>query len=293
MNQFLQRITLFLLINFFIVLSLIISSNYYAKINFNYSIPKSKNILIIGNSSTETCFYENFFPRATNVSTGGQLSFWTMIKLDNIIENNTHIDSVIYSYSVTHYYESVNNLSTMKYPIKNHSFLMKYQDWKILLKHDFINFMKNIPNTVMYNFVYGSKIFNKSWKDYGRFRLLKGTNVEEHKKKIEYELKENIELKSSDPFLSRINTICENNGVKLILVNTPVTKFYSKQLVKTGRKIHDVSDFIADSFKNITYYDYSNFQLSDKYFYDLNHLNEDGAKLFTEKFLKDLNSKGQ
>jgi hypothetical protein len=86
---------------------------------------------------------------------------------------------------------------------------------------------------------------------------------------------------------------CEKNGIKLILVTPPVTEFFSNLLVKKGHKNHEVIDFIADSFKNISYYDYSNFQLSDKYFYDLNHLNEDGAKLFTEKFLKDLNSKGQ
>ena len=299
MNRFLQRTSLFLLINLVIVLSLIISSHYYAKANFNYSIPPSKNILIIGNSYSQTSFYENKFLNAANISIAGQLSFWSMIKLDDFIDNNPHIDTVIFSYSTKHYYESIYNLSQMKYPIKNHSFFMKYQDFKILLKHNFISSIKYMPNTIIYNFIYGTKYFKKSWQDFGGFAMLKGTNVEEHKKKtlLEGEIVPgynlSVERIFSDPFLHSINAICDERGLKLVLVIPPFTKFFSNWLVKIGHKNSEMIDLINNSFENITFLDYSSYQLPDEYFYDLDHLNQLGSKLLTEKFLNDLNSKNE
>jgi len=82
----------------------------------------------------------------------------------------------------------------------------------------------------------------------------------------------------------RVSQICKDNGVLLIIVSTP---FYCS---------NDNTDLIKDLCKReeVLYYDYYNVEIFNshpEWFYDLDHLNETGATLFTSMFYMDIKDK--
>ncbi|MGL5355664.1 MAG: hypothetical protein ACRDAQ_03810 [Cetobacterium sp.] len=98
---------------------------------------------------------------------------------------------------------------------------------------------------------------------------------------------------SKNKLLEILNYTKQNNLIP-VFITTPQTNLYNSKIVESiyKERIYDhLEDIKNKSGQNILYLDYSHdsrFENNLEYFYDVDHLNEKGAKLFTEIMLKDL-----
>lgn len=93
--------------------------------------------------------------------------------------------------------------------------------------------------------------------------------------------------------VKRMLDMCVKNGVKVMVVSTPV--FYMNDNYK--RMIGQIKT-VCESYKGIEYYDYTRYNKTfgvPQYFYDNSHLNTAGALMFTNEFADTVNEslKGQ
>lgn len=81
---------------------------------------------------------------------------------------------------------------------------------------------------------------------------------------------------------------CQNNEIKLVLVYSP-EYIEGQSFVKNRKAIMELYNFFAQKY-NLVFLDYSNADICKqrKYFYNSQHLNNDGSKIFTNMMIKDL-----
>ncbi len=98
--------------------------------------------------------------------------------------------------------------------------------------------------------------------------------------------------------LINILNFCEQNGLKPILLSTPMTYLYNEQIGEKNyqeRIYNNIKEIEKQIGKKYPYLDYSHdkrFINNLEYFSDDDHLNEKGAEYFTEILLNDLRYKG-
>jgi hypothetical protein len=92
-------------------------------------------------------------------------------------------------------------------------------------------------------------------------------------------------------YFDRINKYCNERGIRLITVNTPKIEGYDK-MVPEGYKtaLEKVVNEMEFKYKNYLYLDYSRAEMELKYMRDADHLNYEGAKLFSHELYNDIES---
>jgi hypothetical protein len=90
-------------------------------------------------------------------------------------------------------------------------------------------------------------------------------------------------------FLPEIIRLCKENDMKLILVRTKTLRF-SREVpgpVALNEYINNLSLYLQD--KNVPLIDFSHSdRLSPSFFIDINHLNSDGKRVFTEMLVESI-----
>jgi hypothetical protein len=76
-------------------------------------------------------------------------------------------------------------------------------------------------------------------------------------------------------YLKEIVKYCKLNKIELILFRSPLHQLYTKNYET------ELMDMLKTDFKNIPFWDYSNYPLQDEEFGDFEHLNFKGAKRFS------------
>ncbi|MBN1797227.1 MAG: DUF1574 family protein [Spirochaetales bacterium] len=82
-------------------------------------------------------------------------------------------------------------------------------------------------------------------------------------------------------FLEKILMLANKNDIKIFLVNPPLHRLYRENIPKKLKEsyIQIKNKYITSGLHVL---DYSEYKLDDKYFYDYDHLNSNGAELFTQ-----------
>jgi hypothetical protein len=93
----------------------------------------------------------------------------------------------------------------------------------------------------------------------------------------------------SQKYIKKMAKLCEENGVRLVLLATPMTDFQLSIFGNYDNYVKNVQE-LADEL-NIEYYDYNlcdekTLGLTDDCFSDLHHLNGKGKDIFSDKFIK-------
>lgn len=97
-------------------------------------------------------------------------------------------------------------------------------------------------------------------------------------------------------YFNRIIDLCDQRGIRVVLVTAPVTQVYESVLWQEGygtEKALGIAERTARRDANVTYVnDLSLFYGSPQWFKDPDHLNASGAERFSERLLKDLSERG-
>ncbi|MEG2724299.1 MAG: hypothetical protein RR982_00420, partial [Kiritimatiellia bacterium] len=86
--------------------------------------------------------------------------------------------------------------------------------------------------------------------------------------------------------LLEIKQFCVQRGLRLVVFSSPVTQRYFKPSpMWTHNEVTILQDWLRK--EGFEYYDFRH-TMEERYFADFDHLRVTGAKLFTERFFKDL-----
>src|SRR5665648_322688 len=288
MKKFFKKIAFFLLsvIAFLIVDEVFINN----RLNNNelYKIDRSIDVLILGNSHPECSLNDSLINHSINFSQSAECYFYTYYKLKKLVEANPHIKTVILEYTNTVFRKEMDNwlfgeqYLGSKYP--------KYSQL-ISIKDNSLLFYKNPgPYLIAYKDALKAKgsfllrrnkcVYNEL--DWGGYSYLVRDKIQQIKNDIQ---KSNIQKLNPDEKLTstlnisnlkKIADLCKANNLKLILFRSPLHPLYVKDFET------ELTNLLKSDLHDIPFWDYSNYQLDDFEFADLEHLNHFGAKRFSK-----------
>jgi hypothetical protein len=85
--------------------------------------------------------------------------------------------------------------------------------------------------------------------------------------------------KISTKYFFKIIELTNRKKIDFIVLNTPIHSSLVKKSIE-DKKVYD--QFMSELNSKIIFWDYENLKFEDKYFFDENHLNENGASLFSK-----------
>ncbi len=263
------------------VVSLVLITHFVARHFFDFTIDQNKNMLVVGSSHLEYAFDDDIVPQAFNVSQSGSGYFYSYLKVREIANRNKQIDTVILGYSYEDFSEyRVNWFSAddkIKFKMRDHFFLFTFNDYIDLLKSNPKSVITHTPQVI----VHSLKIMLKGYPYLGCYIKSDRDKLKESLNKYDpnyYINKRNKAPKYQDKYLLKIYDYCQDNNIKLILLNAPIHPKMDKDL-QANKKLY--CDFASEFMPNATLINYSNYFDDDSYFGDISHLNSKGAQIFS------------
>lgn len=256
-----------------------------SQINDYKHLADNKNILIIGDSNTQCALNDSILTNCKNFSRGGHSNFYTYIKLKELLNYNKNIDTVLLSFSPHNVVSEIErdwlfdrkNMQTiMPYYISK----MERPEFKCLIKNDPKNFIASFPNGCAQLILKHLKGIDLNER-YGKFHAKKTNNLEEALREMETFDTTNL---SNQPalveisYIRKINNLCLENGIKLILINTPKIE---ERLNHIEYRVELYYKFYNSFLSDITLWDFSEMKMPRDEFYDTVHLNMKGANHFS------------
>ncbi len=248
---------------------------------------ESTSILIMGDSHPQRALNPTMLPNALNISQGAEpyvLSYWKLKK----IVSERRVDTVILGFG----HHNISAFNDIKFTNKTWSVEMFKRSYTIAdydsipeMEIDYLEFFKTISKRLC--------LFPR--KDHifyiGNYKNSNKNDLSDLEKAIGRHFFNNItheDYKVSAVALSYLNGIvnlCKKNEIELILVGAPVHSSYYEKIPD-----HIKSQFESEierlKQQNITVLNLTNKKYPDSMFYNVDHLNSNGANAFTKEISK-------
>jgi len=310
MNKFLRQISFFLVV---IIVIIFISAYFYGNLKNNYLKNKNFKInietttLILGDSHSQTTFDDKKIPHSKNISFHAEHYIFTYFKLLKILSANPQITNVVLSFG-PHNISQGSDISLFSSQRTSRSFARYFmlldangvkdiyspsQNWRI----NYLKWKYNIPFQLKLEAKLIIKVLQQKeikLRDYPFIGSFHSSNKHVFKDvstpiKIHYYSNGN-ELKKSEialKYFYKIIELCDENNIKLILVNTPQHKEYRNLIPQYFVSYYKKTVYkVSQLYPNVIYIDYSDYQLSDSCFGDYHHVNNIGSEIITNELLK-------
>lgn len=90
-------------------------------------------------------------------------------------------------------------------------------------------------------------------------------------------------------YLMKIVSLCKKKNLRLILLKTPLMKEYFDRIPAYYKTLSaETLQQVKALHPEVEYYDYNAFSLPDDLFIDCDHLNREGADIFTARLNRDI-----
>jgi hypothetical protein len=288
MRLFIISITVFLgiiIIPFLILVSYVLYAN--SRLADNYRIGSKISSIVIGDSHTQKAINEIYWPEAINLSQSSECFPYTYIKLKTLFKNNPTIKTVFlgcgYNSFSSYYNEFIfgkysAEVSSRYFFIMPFSMKMQYLDYNRIQLGQYIR--KIIENGISNLHVAPSGYsFLGCYETYST--NVKLTNRTIKKRTDTHYYTNNVPDDFSDLnilYFHKIIDLCLKHKIRIIILDTPMHKFYTDQVpVKFKKKF----DYVMTSSK-LQVINFKNLRLPDSCFLpDGDHVTNDGARLST------------
>ena len=272
MRKFLKNILLFCCF-LLVYLTLVFTFNFY---NENYpKIPKA-NILFLGDSHIKYQVNPDSFVNANNYGHSGDVLIGLKWKIHRILKNKNRIDTIIISlgyHNFREFYPKFFNTKVHDAATKNITRYLFINNWYFLKKNE-IN-----------KFVVIKSLFDKIKKPAQKISYL-GYFIEQHgqindssRSSISRLYTNNQKFNQKVIYLiQEIVDFCVSKKVKCFFIFPPTHPTYTNKVpeeIKTG------TDKFIHQFSQTPYFIPVEFALDDSLFFDGDHLNAQGAQLYT------------
>lgn len=304
MKTFLKRITKVLFAFALGVILFVFVIHAIIRMASNFEIQKDAKFVVFGHSHSECAYDDTILENFQNLSSSGENYFYSYHKAKEVIEVNKNLKAVFLEF--TNYSTGVKLDSTI-WDDKSldiffpwHSSFMEKEEYSLLIEKNPKGFLKAIPISTRDNL---SRVLTFNFnlnKRYGRFfkynRTITPAEIEnaQNNPKIPYWMKlKGIENRrvENDIFLNskklssynlkyllKIIEFCNKKGVQVYLVRSPQHRFYPRINESELSKMKEVY------LKDVPFLDFDEFPLRDEEFADTEHLNSQGAKVFSTWF---------
>lgn len=291
MKKFICKIISISLLFFGIIPLIVLVPIYILGQKESFSVP-SKNILFLGDSRIETSLNDAILSRGLNIGSGSEHLFFSYHKAKRMLKDNPQIDTLILSYGP-------HSATTISENLRMDNILFP-QRCKLIYFLPFTEYSKDL-----YSFLSLSNLMNYYYEAFTDITLFKDVmlhfvrrgdfgykaigkyqplyynklvqDVENDFWNLKY-TKDNFQCDTtlfSYKYLRKIEHLCIENNVKLILLNAPVYDYYQYINVK------EFELFRQKYLSDIEYVDFGDVSLPDSCYNDIMHLNSTGANIFS------------
>lgn len=245
--------------------------------------PQKYDVVILGSSRANNHLVTQMFTdkglKTFNFGMQGSKLFEADLVLKLLLEKKNSIKNVIIDVDVTLKSEQKSEANFSKFlPYLHKSEVIKthfksLEDYNVLFYIPFYRYGK-YETKIGLREVFFSGIDKKSQElDYGGYNALPLIKQKMKTEDLDFRPKEN-------QYYEEIKKVCKINHINLIAIMTPVCEKakgidYFKEVNKIYPEIHN----------------YENAVIEDKYFYSCGHMNDNGARIFTAKIIKDFFNK--
>lgn len=287
MKEFIKKVILFLG-----CIMVIMLCNYFFNISRVNKKPvlTSTNLLIAGDSRVMTAINPDSIPNSRNIAQNSESYFLTYHKLKFILPANPQIKNLVIGFSYPSFSAYMDGLYYQD--IATADIFSRF--YPIMLPKDFAPL--KIDESKYYQVYFKQMLLLPHLKHeqyLGEFTKLpyglNKANLESVVKRHYFDKNnKNIGIsKISTAYLDSIINYCNQQNIKLTLINIPFQKDYLKSVPQNFIDFYNSKKSELTS-RGVRILDYSQLELDNKYFKDYNHLDLDGANYFTAQIKKEL-----
>ena len=254
---------------------------------------KKDNIkyLIAGHSIPECAYNDLYIDNSFNIANSGESYFYTYLKLKYIFSKKNDFNTVFIEFTNNLVSKEMDNWiwgkKNMEHKFPKYFAFTSIDDLVLLL----INNPKNFLNTLSLTLKHNLKtiiIGNLSLiDDFGGYlELDKTIDINKINTEALTEKDNSNYSKYNIEYLKKIIELCHVNGIKIILIRSPLHEAYRA----------NISDSLMLSikeqeFSDLYFIDFADIELEDTDFADLKHLNKNGAEKISKHFNSYLHNK--
>jgi hypothetical protein len=289
MKRFLVRLASFLvfptliLILIFLVLNQVIKQGDYFRLN-----PSVKNV-IIGHSMPQLALNDSLISNTRNMSKDGGSYFYIYYRIKKTLESNPQIKNVFIDVSNNIFYkkynENIYRTQSLTWRFSNVAMFVSLKDATYLLVNNFTGFLKGFKNTITQNIKFLKKERPKNfieWSGWGEYYF--ADQVFDFDKYHRDFIPDPIYMDSeisdySIWLLKRTIKVCDQNGVNVILIRTPINS--NSEMLKNEKQYLNTIKSVFGKYK---FLDFKDFYLEENEYRDISHLNYKGARKFSKFF---------
>ena len=283
MKQYIKK--LLQVASLFVLLLVMAFSIRYAIANsHDWKVPPKVHVLFMGASHITRGIDDSLMETALNWSSPSERYMFTYIKMEHLLADNPQIDSVFLQCSATDLWEDTD----YKYHDSNEQSKYVKCYWPLMTIEQ-MKLYKDEPLQAFHlalNGLFATDDIKQSkwWNTLGGYAPL-STTFDTNDMHPNREKPRGYGQAINYDYLRKINTLCKEKNVKLILLQCPVLHldYY-----------YDMDYFynaLRENFSDIEFADFSDLEIPDEYRYDPHHLNKDGAKYFTKVLMERYNIK--
>lgn len=280
MNQYIYKLLIFSSPLFLLIVA-VFALNYFCA---NYEVDYNKKVLIVGHSHSECAFNDSIIHGTVNFSQSGESYFYTYFKVKQLLRQNPHLTTVFIACTNNQFSKEMDEWiwddRHMIYRFPKYALFMNNAALRLLIKKNPSSFKRCLPlilrnsiKMIFYRLNYTETL--------GRYLSLPneydGQDPKNKKEDLYQEYSEPSEWNVA--YLHNLIELCEENGVAVCLVRTPLHADYlgfSNELA--------FKDMLKNRFPNTQFFDFSQFPLNNHDFADPEHLNSKGARKFSLYF---------
>lgn len=271
---------------------------------FLITFPDKISTVIMGDSHAEACLNPAYIENSISLALSSEKAAFTYYKLRNVIEHNPQVHKVILAYSNHSLFVTGDSgAAEMMHRYHNiidqdfYSQYFKYEGWNAIYYSTYLIDSCSLPFGLINDIYTYMKIrvaskppyvlggFQESNKSLiGNTKCLKSTVNRQYYNGSKPRNVSQLEVL----YLNKIIRLCNDNKLKLYLINTPVHKDYYQTIPKRAIQVTNKLASLVVS-ENVTYIDKSNMNIPDDYWSDYDHLNGRGAVFFSQIIKEQIN----
>lgn len=294
MNSFLKKILIFFIYLYGSLLALILISNYTINKRANFKLQSDITKIIIGNSQPECAYNDSLIPHFKNLANAGETYFYSYQKLNEVLKQNVQIKVVYIEFNPTTILiredEKTWEDRFIKHQVPDHFAFFNLNDHKLLALKNTIGYQQATLKGLKLNLTRIARNQYNYIDSIGGYRYIKWNKTKEildtlrYNPKTQYAINQKKLSEYDQLYLKKMIALCKNRNISVILIRSP---YHSKFI---GHKYEDIfQKYRKETFGDIEFLDFKDFEINDSEFGDLQHLNYKGARKFSLWFEKQIN----
>ena len=268
--------------------------NYLINLNYtNSNVPEQKldncKILILGDSHVQKSLNPCFFNAAKNISQSAEPYFVTYWKLKKLLHTNKTIDTLLLGFSF-HNISAFNDKKLIDPSWSSEMFYRIYpiEEFETLngIEIDFWEYFKILAREMC---LYPKKNHINYIGCYGNSRRSDISDYNTSIKRHFYYNNNNVGISTTSiDFLNKIITLCRDSKINNILITSPLHKEYLKRIPSNFTQEYLKLKNELTTNNGVPVLDFSSIVLNDTCFLNSDHLNESGARIFSNMVMDTL-----